>query len=282
MNRILFNTNIQPVIIAGVGNLPTIPSPTTLRPDQSGWLATDIMVGEIAYNPDDDIYYYRNNSDEIIILAWGKKYIDLEETTEPDTPAANKMRLYVEAVNGFSFFSFKDDTGMVRKLVRDSVIVGYNDTVATIPENRAVYASGSFNDVPTIARAQANDAATMPCIGVTLESIAVGAYGRVMQVGLIENINTLSFEAGDVLYVSEASAGIVQTTLPVHPNISQEIGTILVKDAAVGAIQIVARTSNRFGVLHTLATAENDFLIASGNGTFVKKTLAETKAILGI
>lgn len=35
-------------------------------------------------------------------------------------------------------------------------------------------------------------------------------------------------------------------------------------------------------ISHSLATAANDFLVASGAGTFVKKTLAETKTILGL
>src|SRR3972149_4519128 len=34
------------------------------------------------------------------------------------------------------------------------------------------------------------------------------------------------------------------------------------------------------GIAHSLATALSDFLVASGAGAFVKKTLAETKAIL--
>lgn len=34
-------------------------------------------------------------------------------------------------------------------------------------------------------------------------------------------------------------------------------------------------------VKHSLATTGNDFLVASGSGEFVKKTLAETKTILG-
>ena len=34
-------------------------------------------------------------------------------------------------------------------------------------------------------------------------------------------------------------------------------------------------------IRHSLATAANDFLVASGSGAFVKKTLAETQAILG-
>ena len=35
-------------------------------------------------------------------------------------------------------------------------------------------------------------------------------------------------------------------------------------------------------VKHSLATAANDFLVASGSGEFVKKTLTETKTILGL
>jgi hypothetical protein len=35
-------------------------------------------------------------------------------------------------------------------------------------------------------------------------------------------------------------------------------------------------------IKHDLATAANDFLVASGVGAFIKKTLAETKTILGI
>lgn len=35
-------------------------------------------------------------------------------------------------------------------------------------------------------------------------------------------------------------------------------------------------------VKHSLATAENDFLVAPASGSFVKKTLAETQAILGL
>jgi len=35
-------------------------------------------------------------------------------------------------------------------------------------------------------------------------------------------------------------------------------------------------------VQHSLATAANDFLVASGPSSFVKKTLSETKSILGV
>jgi hypothetical protein len=169
-------------------------------------------------------------------------YLDIAEIAEPATPAADTLRLWVEDVNGHSYFSYKDATGMVRKLVRDSVIPTYNNSGASIPANRAVYATGSFGGVPTIGKAKADNLATMPCIGVTLEAIADAAYGRVMQVGLVEDVDTSSFTVGDVLYVSAGTAGLLVATAPLWPDIRQEIGVILVDDVAAGKVQVIARS----------------------------------------
>lgn len=182
-----------------------------------------------------------------ILLADGSVpltgYLDITEAAVPGTPAANVMRIYAESIQGFPYLSFKDDGGMVRRFVRDSVILVYNDSGSTIAANKIVYASGSTSDVPTIALAKADAAATMPAIGVTIESIADDAFGRVMQIGLLENINTLAYDAGDVFYVSAATAGIPTTTPPSWPNLRQEIGTVLADSATVGSIQIVARAT---------------------------------------
>ena len=168
--------------------------------------------------------------------------LDLEERTAPDVPTDDTLRIYNEDFKGFSFLNFIDSSGMNRKFVRDSVIVGYNDTGSSIPAFRAVYASGSTADVPTLAKAKSNSTLTMPAIGVTLEAIADAAFGRVMQVGLIEDVNTSAFSAGDVLYVHPVTAGTATNVPPAYPNTSQEIGTILVSDITYGAIQIVARS----------------------------------------
>jgi hypothetical protein len=176
-------------------------------------------------------------------------FLDWREITPPATPAANNLRLYVEDFHGFSFYSFIDDTGMVRKIVRDSVFVAKNETGTSIPAFRAVYSAGGAVDVPTIAKARSNNLATMPAIGVTLEAIADGAYGRVMQVGLVEGVDTSSFDVGDVLYVSSATAGVLVKTAPLYPNIRQEIGVILIDDAAAGAVQVIARSMANEGIL---------------------------------
>jgi hypothetical protein len=194
-------------------------------------------------------------------------YLDLLEIAAPATPATNNLRIYNEAIKGFSTLKYYDDGGMKREFMRDSIFVAKNVRGTTIAANRIVYATGSEDQVPTIDLAKADSTATLPAIGVTIESIANGAYGRVLQVGLLENINTNALAEGDILYVSAATAGVPATTPPVTPNLTQEIGTVLVSDVSAGAIQVVARgiTGDEFG------TVQNTFLI--GDGSAGTKTL---------
>jgi len=197
-----------------------------------------------------------------------------EQSPVPASASANTLVLYSEAIKGFSFLSSLDDTGMRRKFQRDSVFVGKNTTGSSIPAFRAVYAIGSEDDVPLIAKARANSVSTMPAIGVTLEAVANGAYGRIMQIGLVENANTSAFTAGDILYVSSTTAGILVATAPLWPNIRQEIGTILAVSATVGSVQVVARSMFNEGILDhggLLGLADNDhtqyLLLAGGTMT---------------
>jgi len=52
--------------------------------------------------------------------------------------------------------------------------------------------------------------------------------------------------------------------------------------AAADAAHAAAANPHAVYVKHALATAANDFLVASGAGAFVKKTLAEVQTLLGI
>ena len=181
-------------------------------------------------------------------------YLDLPEISEPGTPDATELRLWVQDFHGFSLYSYKDDGGMVRR-VGDNVYIGVNNTGSTIPANSAVYSAGNDLDpLPAaveLALAKADDTATMPCIGVAIEAIAAGAYGRYMTVGMIEDVNTSAFSVGDTIYVSKDTAGEFTATKPTAPNIAQEMGTIIVDHASLGAALIVARTATTGNVIGT-------------------------------
>ena len=73
--------------------------------------------------------------------------------------------------------------------------------------------------------------------------------------------------------VASGSGAYVKKTLA-------ETGAILEADLDHGSIQGLADDDHTQYTLHAIADAENDFMVASGANTFVKKTLAETGAIL--
>lgn len=75
---------------------------------------------------------------------------------------------------------------------------------------------------------------------------------------------------GTPLNATEFDANVVNLAAAIDP-----------EHNANGTHKAAAITSGG-GILHSLATAASDFLVASGAGAFVKKTLVETKALLGL
>lgn len=54
---------VQPLILTGVGIKPTVPVPSTIMPTDSRFnRLSNIMIGQLAYNVDDDIWYYRHST----------------------------------------------------------------------------------------------------------------------------------------------------------------------------------------------------------------------------
>jgi len=84
----------------------------------------------------ESLYIDKNINAYSGIFNWIDK---IEQTTDPSTPPTNTLRLYVEEIEGFSFFKYIDDTGMKRALVRDSVILVKNTRGSTIAANRIVW-----------------------------------------------------------------------------------------------------------------------------------------------
>jgi hypothetical protein len=242
-----------------------------LRGDQS-WVTIagggDMLKS--TYDPNDDGVIASAQLDTGLFLTSGVRpleaYIDIPTIAIPATPSAGFMRLYVEDFKGFPFFSFSDNTGMVRKIVRDSVFVGKNITGTTLPAYSAVYASGNADGVPTLALAKSDNMSTLPAVGITIEAVDNGTFGRVMQVGLVENVDTTAWAAGTVLYVSETVPGGYTDTPPVYPYFTQEIGTILVSDAVIGSVQVIARSvTHTHANMNTLNNIEESFTTALKN-----------------
>jgi hypothetical protein len=116
---------------------------------------------------------------------------------------------------------------------------GTNKTGTTIAKGKAVYVSGATGNHPEITLAIAtSEAASSKTIGITSEAIANNATGRVIVAGLLENVDTSAFTAGNVLYLSSSSAGGFQTTLPTQPNHGVLLGYVTRSNANNGVIEV--------------------------------------------
>ena len=79
----------------------------------------------------------------------------------------------------------------------------------SIIEGDPVYITG-YSTKPTVARSETDDLNTFPVIGLAQTNIGNNSDGVVVVSGIFENIDTVSFFAGDILYVG-VSGGLTNT-----------------------------------------------------------------------
>lgn len=170
-------------------------------------------------------------------------YADFTEIVEPTDPASTVLRLWAESNGGFGQLHFKNSNGLDYQLGRDSILTVRNVTGATLTQGTWVYISGSNGSFPTVAKAQANSASTMPAMGVVVADISNNSFGQVQTAG-DATLDTSSFVDGDVLYIDPSTAGAVTTTEPTGTNIDQRVG-IVIKGGSVGAgsVQVLIGSS---------------------------------------
>ena len=138
---------------------------------------------------------------------------------------------------------FNDVNGNVITLGQETQVKVKNGTGSTIAAGIAVYVTSTSSGVsyPLVAPAQANTLATSAVIGLTNQSIAVGAVGYVTTAGLLTPVNTGTFTVGDVLYLSPYSAGQIQNTVP-PTGYPVQIGVVAYANTPSGSIYVKQTT----------------------------------------
>ena len=113
-----------------------------------------------------------------------------------------------------------------------------NSTGSTITKGSVVYISGSTGQIGNIILAQANAYSTSQVIGVANQDIPNNTNGYVVTQGLVQNINTSTFTAGNPIYLSATTAGALTQTEPSTPNYSVHMGVCLYSNTNNGKIWI--------------------------------------------
>lgn len=197
-------------------------------------------------------------------FAWTTQH-SWSSIATPAAPAVGLVQLFAQTNNGHTDFYFQDNDTNVYGLGRDVILRIRNQTGVTINKGQVVYINGSNGNVPTVALAQADSTmARLPAYGVATASIANNAFGHIMTRGSLIGVDTSAFTAGDTLYVSAATPGLLTNVAPSHPNVEQAIGIVAVVGVGNGTIALTTVPIN----LHRIdGTNQTSFSIGDGTGT---------------
>ena len=165
-----------------------------------------------------------------------------------------------------------DGSGLVEwKLNQTLSVQVYNADSVTINKGEPVYVFSSTGTNISVKRAlNTSDATSAQTLGLANENISAGATGIVICQGLLKNVDTSAYTAGDGLYLG-ATAGSKTTTKPYAPNHIVYLGFVETVNASSGRIYV--RTQNGYeldeihdaDIGHTQALAANQYLRYTGS-----------------
>jgi hypothetical protein len=176
-----------------------------------------------------------------------------------------------------------------------------NTSGGTLLKGTPVHATGATADVADVIAADASIPSAMPATYVLNEDIANNTSGQAIIIGVISDIDTSSFSAGDVVYV--ASGGGFTNVKPTGANAIQNLG-VVTKSSASGGSGIVygsgrsndvpnlptgkffiGSSTNTTTSAYTLPTSDgtaNQVLTTDGSGSVSFTTLAASDLVSDI
>jgi hypothetical protein len=165
-------------------------------------------------------------------------YVEIATSTAPATPRSGKARIWAQDAAGVARLRVKHSTGSDLALFRDSVTRVKNTSGGSLAAGDVVYVTGATGNFPTVAKAKADAAATMPAFGMVIAAAANNAFTTVQFGGLVGGLDTSAFAEGARVFVSAATAGVITATEPQYPYLSQAIGVVTKVNAGAGEIQV--------------------------------------------
>ena len=176
-------------------------------------------------------------------------YLDLNLAPDPAVTRADG-RLWWNADDGTVNIGLPGSGGVNLQVGQEIHLRARNTSGAQIDNGQVVYISGASGNRPTIALADASNAATSDgVIGIATQDIADNQNGYVTTFGLVRGIDTSAFSEGDVLYLSE-TAGAITATAPASPAHAVKVGECVNSHASVGVVLVNVNTGEHLGDLH--------------------------------
>ncbi len=158
------------------------------------------------------------------------------DTTPTSTPTGIGT-IYWDSVNRTAAL-IDGDGDTTLQIGQEQRILVHNNTGSTLTDGQVVYVTGSTGNLPSVSLANASSETTSAAtLGVVTESIAHGADGFITTSGIVNGLNTLAFNEGDLLWLG-TTAGTFTATKPISPNHLVLIGYVIKKAGGNGSILV--------------------------------------------
>lgn len=246
---------------------------------------------------DGDVYY--NTSDHKVYSRINGAWVDLGATSAPGagipetiidakgdlivgSAADTAMRLAV-GTNGQIVSANSAVTGGIEwidNVAEETRLLVKNETGSTLTKGQVVYINGASGNLPTVTLAQANSEATSSkTVGVVRQTIVNNESGYVTLSGLLKNVDTQGFTAGQAIWLSAATAGAFTGTRPSAPDHGVLIGYIP-KVSVNGEIFVMIQNGFELQELHNVlitSPAANEYLKYDGTKWVNANTFPDPK-----
>jgi hypothetical protein len=178
-------------------------------------------------------------------------YIDFDTT--PTVPNPTGGTLYFDSTeNALSYKPITNQNDVTVNLGQESLIRIYNDLGYQINNGQVLHITGSTGGIPTVALANASKLSTSITEGVAQSSgvathdIPNGQYGFMTNFGVVRDLNTSGFTAGDEVYLSDTVDGAL-TNNPYNIALTSRVSTVgfcLESSPTNGKILVVITNEN--------------------------------------
>lgn len=155
--------------------------------------------------------------------------------------------------------------GNVIQVGQETTLIGKNVDSVTLLNGQIITLVGSSGDKGIIKRADASNSSLSSRLAiVTIDSCIVNADCPVTTYGRVRGLNTASWTAGTLLYLSADGSGNLTSTPPSFPNYRVLIGAVIRSHATDGIVLVSPQvdytteiTFHSIDIIHNLTAADS-------------------------
>ena len=164
--------------------------------------------------------------------------LDMTPLGDGSQPAYQEGVVFYDSEN-HTLSLYNDEADVTLQLGQEEFLRVRNNTGATIQNGTAVLINGAHgNAAPTISGAIATSEASSQVVGLTTHSIEDNSFGYVTTYGIVRDVDTSAFSAGDEIFLSATQIGSGVAVAPVIPNYKISLGHVINSASSNGSMLV--------------------------------------------